>query len=427
MNKKILSLTLCALLAAGTLAGCSKEQEKETVAEAQGVNVTTREADVRRVETQATYTGQLITNDSAMVTSKVSAKVLSINAEIGDWVQKGEVLVVLDSSDYEYQLKQANASFAQAEAAYNSAQTGLDNVGGVSEQTKIQLEQAVNSATIAYNNAKTNYDRQTELYNMGAISLVTYESAETALENARLAMESAQKNYDVVINVITPGNRESAENGVKTAEAAKNAASLAAEQARENIANTRITAPISGYISTKNVSLGQFAAAGSPLFAISNPENLEAEINVTEAVIPYVTEGGKAIVSVSSAKLDSVEGTVSMVNRVKDSMTGMYKVRVSVPNTDNALNVGMIADVTLITEQSAENAVSVLTESILQEGEDYYIYVVTDNKAEKRQITLGVTDGVYTQITEGLAEGEIVVVEGKEYLSETNNIVNIVE
>lgn len=426
MNKKILCAIMATAVMVSAFAGC-ENAENEKASENANINVTVETAALRNIETQATYTGQLMTNDNAMVTSKVSAKIITINAEVGDWVDAGDVLMQLDSSDYEYQLKQAQASYSQAEAAYNSAKTGLDNVGGASEQSKVQLEQAVKSAELAYNNAKTNFDRQTELYNMGAISLAAYEAAEIQCETARLAYESAQKNHEIVTTVITPGNEQSAENGVKTAEAAMSAASLAAEQARVNIANTRITAPISGYISAKNVALGQFAAAGNPLFTIVNPENLEAEIKVTETVIPYVTQGGKALIDISSASLDGIEGEISVVNPIKDSMTGMYTVRVSVPNVDNKLNVGMIADVTLVTDLSAENVVSVLSESIIQEGEEYFVYVVKDNKAEKRKVTLGVTDGTYTQITEGVSEGEAVVNSGKEYLSETNNTVNIVK
>lgn len=427
MNKKVLTLTLSAVLAVGSLAGCNNGDETAQTNEEQRVNVTLEEASLRSIEKQAPYTGELMTSDTAMVTSKVSARIVSINAEVGDWVEKGDVLMQLDSSDYSYQLKQAEASYAQAKASYESAKTGLNNVSGTSDQSKIQLEQALTSSELSYNNAKNNFERQKQLYEMGAVSLVTYENAEIQLENARLAYESAKKNYEIVTDVITPGNTESAENGVKTAEAAMNAASLAANQARENIANTTIKAPISGYVSAKNVSFGQFASAGSPLFTISNPENLEAEIRVTEGVIGFLEVGGKALVDVSAASYENLEGTICVVNPVKDSATGMYTVRVAVPNTDKKLNVGMIADVKLVTTQSAENVLAIPDEALILDEDGYFIYVVKDGKAEKRSVTIGVTDGEYTEISEGLSDGEKVVVKGKEYLSEKNNLVNIVE
>lgn len=425
MSKRFLLIALAFALAC-SMTGCNSVETMEEATDTFGVNVTVNEAVVRDVDVQTTYTGKIVTNDSAAVTSKVSAKIVSINAEIGDWVNKGQVLMVLDSTDYEYQLRQAEAAQQQAAAAYESAQTGLENVSGASEQTKIQLESALNSATIAYNNAKTNYDRQKTLYEMGAISLVAFESAESALENANLALESAKKNKELALNVLVPGNEKSAEKGVESAKAAMETARVAADMAREYIANTTITAPISGYVSAKNATIGQFASPGVALFTIADTSDLEAEINVTESVIPYVKLGGKAIIKIGSAGGDVVEGTVTVVNPVKDAMTGMYTVRVSLPD-EEMLKIGMFCDVTLVTEQSAKNAVSVISTAVLEDADGYYVYVVSGNEAEMRRVEVGVSDGEYTQIKDGIIEGEIVVDEGKDYISEKNNIVNIVD
>ena len=425
MNKRILALGLSSLLSVAMFAGCGgKDETKET--EAVGVNVSVAQVVLSNIETTATYTGSLTTDNYAYVTSKVTAKVKTINVELGDRVEKGQVLAVLDSTDYEYQLSQARAGLNQAEAAYNSAVTGLNNVGGSIQQSEIQLSQAVGAARLAYDNAKTNFDRQKELYEMGAISRAAFESAEIALKNARLQYESAQENYEVVTNVITPGTQEGAQNSVETARAAVESARLAVSQAEENIKNTRIVAPIAGYISSNNAVLGSFASAGSPLFIVSDSADLEAEISVTEAVIPHVKVGGKALVEIASANV-SLEGNVSVVNPVKNPQTGMYTVRVSVPNEDESLKIGMFAEITLYTEESVEDALCVPVTALLQEGEEYYVYTVTGNVSEKKMVTVGVSDGINMQITEGLQLGEMVVCEGKEYISEKNNIVNIVE
>ena len=426
MKKRIVAgIIASCMIVAFSGCGAAKVEEKETDTVA-GINVRVSEAFVGDIETTATYTGSLIASDMAYVTSKVSAKIKSIDVELGDWVEEGDVLMILDSSDYEYQLRQAQASYNQAQAGWNSASTALSNVDGMNEQSKIQLEQALGSAKLNYDNAKENFERQTKLYEMGAISLVSYEGAKTAFENAKLAYESAQKNYDVVTNVITKGNVTSAQSGVETAEAAMNAASVAMSMARENIAATRITAPISGYVSAKNVALGQFAAAGSPLFTIVNGDDLEAEINVTEAVIPFVKKGGKANVRIGSANIET-EGEVSLVNPVKDAMTGMYTVRVSVPNDEGTLKIGMFADITLYTEERAESAVCVPSDAIMQDDTGYYVFVAESDKAVRRNVVIGVSDGEYTHIQEGVDEGDKVICDGKEYITETNNDINIVE
>ncbi len=428
-NKKIAAIIMACALSVGALAGCSESGNVTDATDAteSGVNVNVSRAEVRNVETTAIYTGDIVTEDVAYVTSKVSAKVKSIKVELGDWVNAGQTLVVLDDSDFQFQKKQAQSAYDQAEAGYNSALVAYNNVDGVNRQTAAQLLQAVNVAQVAYNDAKVNFERQSELYEKGTISLATYESAKSAYENASIAYEGAQKNYEIAVTVLAPGNVESAKSAVDSAKTAVDAAAIGIENADRNIANTVITAPISGYISAKNVALGQFASAGVALFTISNTSEVYVEIKVTEAVIPHVKVGGKAKVTVSSAGIYDSECKISMVNPVKDAATGMYIVRVAVPNKDKTLKIGMFADVTIITEESAKNTICVPTESLLREGDEYYVYVVVENIAEKRFVTIGVSDGEYTQITEGIEEGEDVVTQGKEYLSESNNYVNIVD
>lgn len=425
MNKKFVAVCMSVVMATGMLTACG-DVEVSAPTDVEGVNVTVFDAEERSVEATAVYTGEIKTRNYAVVTSKVSAKVETIYAEVGDWVEAGEVLVKLDSSDYENQLTQAEAGYNQAVAGYNSAVTGSNNVAGANEQTKVQLEQALNAAEIAYTDAKNNYERQTKLYELGSISLVTYESAKSAYENAKNAYETAKKNYELVVDVITPGNTESAQNSVNSAEAAKNSAYVGVKAARENIANTTIVAPISGYVSAKSVVLGQFASAGMSLYTISNTDELEVEINVTESVIANISVGGKAKIAVGAVGGEEVEGEITVINPVKNQM-GMFSVFVSVPNDEDLYKIGMFATVTLVTDDSVEEAVCVPSEAIMQDNDGYYVYVVEGNVAEKRQIKTLVSDGEFTAIEEGIAVGETIVLEGKEYLSEENNLVNITE
>ncbi|MBQ8540491.1 MAG: efflux RND transporter periplasmic adaptor subunit [Clostridia bacterium] len=428
--KKIMTLAVSAVLATAALAGCSGNNvayEDATDATEAGINVTVASAEIRDIETTVTYTGEMVAGDIAYVTGKASAKVTSINADLGDWVDEGDVLVRLDDTDYAFQLSQARAAYNQADAAYQSAIVARDNVDGVNKQAELQLSQAVNASQIAYNDAKLNYERQSELYKKGSVSLVAYESAKSAYENATLAYESAKANYDINVSILADGNKKSADSAVATAKAARDSAQLAVKQAETLLDNTVIEAPISGYISSKNVALGQFASAGMALFTISDTRSLEIEIKVTEAVVSHLEVGGKATVSVPSANVTDADGRVCLVNPVKDAVSGMYIVRVSVPNEDNMLKVGMFADVALTTTESEEDALSIPTRAIVQTEEGNYVFVLNGNLAEKVWVECGAEDDEFTSITEGLEEGDVVVCDGKDYISEENNAVNIVE
>lgn len=426
--KRVLALVL-AIVLCFAIAGCTGEgnaTDATDVTEA-GINVTVATATMRDIETTAEYTGELIAGETAYVTSKVSAKVEKINVELGDWVEEGDVLVILDDTDYSFQLSQAQAGYRQADAAYANALAACDNVDGINEQTEAQLAQAVAATKIGYEDAKTNFERQSELYEKGAISLVAYEGAKSAYENATLAYEGAQKNYDIAVNVLGPGNKKSAESAVTTAKAARSTASVAVDQAETMVQNTVVRAPISGYVSSQNVALGQFAAAGNPLFTISDTNDLEVEIKVTESVVSHLEVGGEAKINVPSASGEEIEGEVCLVNPVKDAMSGMYIVRVRVENADNALKVGMVADVTLVTTEGEDDAICVPTAAIVQTEEGNYVYVVNGGYAEKVWVECGVDDGEYTIIVSGLEDGDMVVCDGKDYISEENNFVNIVE
>ena len=428
--KKITALAVSATLVIAALAGCSGDvavYEEATDATDAGINVVVAKAEIRDIESTVAYTGEMVAGEIAYVTGKASAKVESINVNLGDWVDKGDVLARLDDSDYAFQLSQAKAAYNQADAAYQSAVVARDNVEGVNKQAELQLSQAVNASQIAYNDAKLNYERQSELYKKGSVSLVAFESAKSAYENATLAFESAKANYEINITILADGNKKSADSAVATAKAARDAALLAVEQAESFMDNTVITAPISGYISSKNVALGQFASAGMALFTIADTRSLEIEVKVTEAVVSSLKVGGKATVDVPSANVADTEGEVSLVNPVKDAATGMYIVRISVPNGDNALKVGMFADVTLVTTDSIEDALCIPTRAIVQTEEGNYVLVVNGNLAKKVWVECGVEDGEFTSVADGLAEGDIVVCEGKDYISEENNVVNIVE
>jgi len=407
--KKFTAITLFLALVM-SLSACGKENTEQTLSNAVNVEVYTVEnSDVSNV---VSYTGTLKAASSASATSKVSGKVRSINAEIGDYVEKGTVLLTIDDTDYRLQYEQALASLNSAKASYNSV------VGGSSKQSDIQYSQALSSAKTAYNDALNNYNRQKQLFDMGAVSKVALDSAETALKNAELALNTAQQNYDLNSQVLGPERTESAQAGVNSAQAAVNLA-------RNSLANCTITAPISGYVASKNAQIGQMISPGMEIFSIKDTKSIEAEVNVTESVIPYITTETEATVSVKSADALDIPATVSVVNPVKNASTGMYTVRVSIPNEDSRLNDGMLADVSLVTGKE-ENVLSVPSEALMQENDSYYLYIANGNKAERKDVEIGISDDENTVIISGVKEGDKVIVSGKDYISEKNNEIKIV-
>ncbi len=411
MKIKISSLIL-AIAIAFTMAGCGdKDAAKETAVA--GINVTVDEVATGNIEEKVSYTGELKASNGSGVSAKVSGTVNSVNVEVGDYVTKGSVLMKIDSTQY-------SLAYNQALAAYNSAVASYNNVtGGSSEQAKLNINQALANAQLAYDNALQNYNRQKTLYDIGAVSKVALDSAQTTLNNAKIALDTAKSNSELNDNVIAPQTKASAN-------AAINQAKAALDIAASNVSNCVVTAPVSGYVTAKNVSVGQMASPGIELFSIQDTNQIDIELSVTESVISSVTTDTKAYINIKSAGIENMEATVCAVANAKDARTGMYLVKVTFPNKDGKMKLGMLADVYLSTG-GAENVLTVNSNAVMLSGEKRYVYVAEGNKAVKKEVTIGASDSQRTQILSGLNEGDKVIVEGKDFISETNNLINIVK
>ncbi len=396
--KKIIVYVAVLCLICTSISGCGKKEDEKTMV---ATNVTVHKVSANDINSEVDYTGEIKALEESDVAPKVTATIENIKYDIGDYVNEGDVLAVLDDTDY-------LIAYNQALATYNTAYGSL-------QQMTSQLETAVASAKIEYDNALLNYNRQKTLYDAGAISKVALEAAETRLINAELNLNAANSNYEIAIT-----------STYATAKASVDSAKAVLDSATNNLNNTVIKAPISGYIASKNGNVGQIAAVGSPMFSIKSAEVVNVEISVTESVIPYINVGTKTSVSVNSASMTDIKGEVTVVNTVKNPQTGLYTVRIKIDNEDDKLKIGMMADVILET-QSKSGVIIIPSDSIIQDNDGYYVYVVKENVAEKRVITIGITNNDFTEVTSGLSADETVVVSGKEYISEENNIVNIVE
>jgi len=392
-------------------AGCGKKEE--AINTNVGINVTADEAVLGDIEEKISYTGELKASNGSGVSAKVSGSVKSVNAEVGDYVTAGTVLMTIDSTQY-------SLAYNQARAAYNSAVASYNNVtGGSTEQTKLNMNQALANAQSAYDSALDNYNRQKALYDIGAVSKVALDSALTSLNNAKIALDTAKNSSNLNDTVIIPQTEASASAGIGQAKAALDIAA-------SNLNNCTVTAPVSGYVTAKNVSVGQMASPGVELFSIKDTSRIDIELNVTESVISYITTDTKAYVNVKSAGVENLEATVCAVANAKNAQTGMYLVKVTFPNADGKVKLGMLADVYLATA-GAKDVLTVDANAVFLSGDKNYVYVIHGNKAEKKEVTTGVSDGKRTEIVSGIKEGDKVVVDGKDFITETNNLINIVK
>ena len=330
-----------------------------------------------------------------------------------------------------------NTAVANYEKNLVSARNALSTAQTTYENTAKLLE-AGGATQLEYDNAKKNYENaQAALFTLEQNQSLSLENsraakqqaeenlkkveitAGAALNSAELTLKNAEEAYNLTVNVTNSAN-------IKSAKAGVDAASASLSMADNNVKNATVTAPISGYISKKTINVGEMISAGMEVITIHNTNSVDGELHVTEAVISLLQAGSPATISVKSAGVENLMGNISSVNQVKDAATGMYTVRVNIPNENGLLKTGMFADITLQTA-AAEGVLCIPSEAILQLGEERFVYVAKGDVAEKCVITEGITNGDFTEITGGLDTGDKVILRGKDYITEKNNKIKIVE
>jgi len=345
--------------------------------------------------------GVLAASDEAQISSKIAGRVEQVFVRVGDEVEANEALLVLETDELRAYVK-------QAEAALDAAWANLRRLtAGASEAELAQAKAAVAQAEAAYNNAKETYERMEALYAVGAVSRQQRDQARTQYEVAGAQLDIANKQMEIV-------QRGAPKDAIDAARASVAQAEAALELARLQLAQAVVRTPIKGKVSYVNARVGNLVSPGVPLAGVVNDEMLEVDFPLTERQVTRVRRGDRVQVQVPSITY-TTEGEVVHVSPAADARTRVYQMRVRIGNPGYLLP-GMFARLTLV-EDSAVDVLVIPLAAVLREGQDAYVFTVNDNHAYERRVVLGLSDGTWIQVIEGLSEQDMVVIRGQHYLS----------
>ena len=186
-----------------------------------------------------------------------------------------------------------------------------------------------------------------------------------------------------------------------------------------------VRSPISGIVARNYLDAGDLATTQTPLSLIVGNKKIKAVINISEVEMGSVKVGMKARLNVPSLPDHTFDGEVSEVSPVLDTNTRPSRAEVLFENEDAVLVSGMFGDILLITEKKTE-VITIPSRAILFEGggrNGPYCFVIENDKAKKRPLDLGITNEDEVEVTSGLNSGEMVVVSGKENLSDGSAVI----
>lgn len=322
-----------------------------------------------------TASGTVRSSNRVEVGAQVSGKITSINVSLGQEVKKGDLIATIDSLTQNNNLEEAKSKLKSYEAQRKSA------------KVKLQV-------------AQSKFNRMSNLYREKSISQDDYESSKEELEIAKASVAE----YDELIAQ----------------------ASISVKTAETNLSYTTITSPIDGVIISIPVSVGQTVNSNQSaptIVQVADINKMLIKAEVAEGDITKVKNGMEVEISSLANPELKYKSTVQSVDLATSTLTDdeysesvsnssavYYYANIILDNTDNNLRIGMTTTNT-ITIKAENNILLVPTVAVQKVDNKNIVKVLKEkNQVETREVIVGISDGLSTEIKDGLKEGEEIIV-----------------
>jgi len=343
-------------------------------------------------------TGKIQPLSKAEIKSKASGIVKKIYVDYGDRVKTGQILAELDKVQLEAAQRAARANLQAAEAARNSSMAAL-------ERNKVDAE----GPDVPF--LKLTQERAEHEYREGVVSKSVVEDAE---KNYRMALNK-QASAQAVLAV--------AHADIAKAQAQVAQSQAALDNAEEDLRNSTIVSPIDGLVLARDVNVGDAVSSililgsqATPIMTLGDVSEVYVQGKVDEADIGKVYLNQPARIVVESFKDKKFKGKVTKISplgKEKDNVT-TFEVRVSIQNSTLELKANMSANAEIMLEEK-KNVLMVPEAALIYDKERKAQAEILDAKGEngkkKVNVKLGISNGVKTEILEGLNEKQQVILQ----------------
>jgi len=361
--------------------------EKEELQEVQTARV-----ELQKIIQMVNATGRIQPKTQIKISADVSAKIMVLAVEEGDWVEEGQLLVELDRARHVATVESAQASVRSAQANAKLVSENMNQTEKEFVRTRELVARKLDSQSAL--------DMQQAAYQ---VEVARYASALDQVEQARGTLKQAQ----------------------------------------DALSKTTIYAPMSGTISDLNKEQGEIAIGSQfqedVILIIADLSEMEAQVNVDENDIVSVQIGQEAEIEVDALQGQTLRGVVyeiaNSANVAADGTTDQkteFEIKISITDPDPSLRPGMTASADVYTK-TKEDAVSVPIQSVAVrtvdqlalEGEERadaekryeadkdgfveIVFCIEDGKAIAKQVKTGIQSDDLIEILSGLIEDEEVV------------------
>lgn len=178
-----------------------------------------------------------------------------------------------------------------------------------------------------------------------------------------------------------------------------------------------IESPLTGIIGRFYVDKGENVTPQTPIAMVVDMDMIEIILDIPEKYLSRVSLKEQAEISVDAYPDEKFIGRVSKISPIVDLDTRTAPIEIAVDNPDHRLKSGMFADVRLVIDERKAVPV-ILKEAVMGREPNLYVYVIEGDKAVLRNISLGIRQGPYYEVKEGLEQGDLAVIMGQQRLYE---------
>jgi membrane fusion protein, multidrug efflux system len=178
-----------------------------------------------------------------------------------------------------------------------------------------------------------------------------------------------------------------------------------------------VESPLNAVVGKIFVDIGTNVTPQAPVALVVNMDKVKISLDIPEKYLPRISLKQIAKISVDAYAKEEFTGEVTQISPVIDLATRSARIEITVDNSLHLLKSGMFSRVGLIIQEH-KNVPVTLKEAILGKEPNLYVYIIEENKALLKNITLGIRKGAYFEVKEGLKGGDLVVIVGQQRLYE---------
>lgn len=343
-------------------------------------------------------TGRIEPIAKVEIKSKANGIIKELKAQVGDYVQAGQVLAELDKENLAARVREAKAALLGAEANLQAAQAQL---------TKNQVE--AEGPDVPF--TKRNFDRAENLMKEGVLSKQSYDDTRSAYELAVNKQNIARSQLSVSQAKITQAQAEVAQ------------AKAAVDRAEEELSYATIRSPIGGVVLSRDVEIGSpvssilnMGAAATLVMTLGDISQVYVKGKVDEADIGVVKLNQPARIKVETFKDKQFEGHVTQISPLGVDKENVitFEVRVSISNPGGLLRANMTANAEIVLEEHQQALLIPESAIIYDDKRNASVELPaanTEKGREKKPIKVGISNGTKTEVLEGLNEKQQVILQ----------------